>query len=1791
MRRYFSSLFLLLLLQSRFSDCSAQSITPNQLSGLLVWLKPDSVVKDVNNRVSSWVNVVGGANFNQATANRQPLWVANVWNGKPAILFDGSDVLNAGNAYNIGTSSRTIFIVAQSDSPTCTFYAKSTTNAASNRIGLINSGTGLTQIYYDNAGHNLSTGTFPTGVNIWSTVINKTAQNLKLYKNSSQVLPTVTGIQGGAYNFNSAFRFLLGAYNGPSDVGQSTYLYGYIAEVIIYNRALSDNERNQVNQYLSSKYAQQISLGPDIIQTPYSMCSVTLQASPGFTNYRWSTGDTAITTLAIAPGSYWVSATDMWGYETRDTINVSFIAMPDTVLCAGSALTIGTGLPGPYSHLWSPGADTSSLFTLNQPEIYSVKLTDTSGCFRTDTFIVILDSLQYNIGFGSDSTRVCSGQAIGLQNGNNLISSYSWSNGLQLPSIPVSASGYYSVTVTGLSGCQAKDTIFVTVKGVPPQVNFYFDTVCLGTATDFFDQSLIDTPEVIASLLWNFGGGNTDTGSAPSFAFANSGLNNVTLVAISAVGCSDTTTRSVPVISNPVASFSLLVPACRNNTYTFFSNSQAGTGDSILFYSWSFGDSTSDSPLKTPTHIYTSTGDKHITLTITTMKGCTAIHSDTLTVDSTAASAGIFSLNQPPMGYVVVSGIVNFSWYGSFNSLNYNLQIATDISFSNILIDTSVSGLNVSVLLTPQFYYWRVLAKNSCGEPTSSEIKSFTVIDLGFFGTVPLWLKADGQLVKDSVSRVNSWTNIIGGANFEQPIAEKQPLWVNNVWNGKPVIRFDGVNDFLNAGDAYNIGTNSRTVFIVCKANTRPYTFYAKSRAAGVNNRLGFLNDGTANGLQLVYHDNAVRSLTSGSSPTGVNIWGNEINRNLQNLKIYKNGSQFGSPVSGIQGVLHDFTSTFRFLLGAYNDGQDTGVILPLNGDIAEMIIYNNALSDNERNQVEQYLRFKYAPQINLGSDIEIKYGVCDTALNAGSFANIRWSTGQTTASIRVKESGTYWVTAQDVFGYITTDTVEVAIPYKGTNVGDSVIICLGDSVRIEQQILPSGAYNFLWSTGSTLNFIYASTQGTYTATMTDTLTPQCILSASPVFVKVDSFRLYSLLEDDTTMCAGNSIAVLSSQYPLDSFFWTTPATTVTTSLVTVDSGGSYSVVVTNRNGCMADDTIQVTRRWYAPNIDFVVSDVCDGTPVTFQNTTAIQGADTIRFWNWNFGDDSTSSQQAPSHLYIATGQYNVTVTLVTDSGCTGNKMDTVNVFPQPEAAINYNPQVICAGTTVEFTDNTPLLLPDTILKYWLLKSTDIFTSSDFTYNFPDEGLVSVIFIATTNRGCTDTVSQLLEVFPELAADFSFDSVCLGDFTEFKDRSSSFSVLTWLWNFGDGGLFSNVPNPVRKYQTAKTYNVNLTLTNAIGCIDTISKDVKIVAPPIASFADANACEGFYYSPKDSSISLNDTIAFWNWTIDTTIYTGQSPQHYFAKAGTYQVVLNVSTKTGNCKASATRQVTIDPNPIALFGFSPLYGEAPLEVTFNNQSTNASSYLWDFGDSFTSTEERPVHIYLENDTVNIILTAVSDAGCAGSYAKIFIVVPTQLDLSIDKVTATPLQQSDGSVEITVTVRMTNVGTRIITSAKLYALLGGGGFITEDWTDTVPMAPGAQRIYTFQAKFVVLGDKATYVCVEAREVNGGETEIRTDNNRACTTLNGAIQLVGPSPNPVSDYSVMGIILPKAGKVSIAIVNTAGQYVLEETELNLPIGRSDFEIPVHRMNAAEYFIRVVYNDEKFVRKFVLKK
>jgi hypothetical protein len=84
--------------------------------------------------------------------------------------------------------------------------------------------------------------------------------------------------------------------------------------------------------------------------------------------------------------------------------------------------------------------------------------------------------------------------------------------------------------------------------------------------------------------------------------------------------------------------------------------------------------------------------------------------------------------------------------------------------------------------------------------------------------------------------------------------------------------------------------------------------------------------------------------------------------------------------------------------------------------------------------------------------------------------------------------------------------------------------------------------------------------------------------------------------------------------------------------------------------------------------------------------------------------------------------------------------------------------------------------------------------------------------------------------------------------------------------------------------------------------------------------------------------------------------------------------------------------------------------------------------------------------------------------------------------------------------------------------------------------------------------------------------------------------MQLIGPSPSPAFKSSTLGIILPKAGTVSIELMDIAGQYVIPLQQVDLPTGRSNYELPIDKLQAAEYCIRVKYNDDTQIRKLIIR-
>jgi PKD repeat protein len=164
----------------------------------------------------------------------------------------------------------------------------------------------------------------------------------------------------------------------------------------------------------------------------------------------------------------------------------------------------------------------------------------------------------------------------------------------------------------------------------------------------------------------------------------------------------------------------------------------------------------------------------------------------------------------------------------------------------------------------------------------------------------------------------------------------------------------------------------------------------------------------------------------------------------------------------------------------------------------------------------------------------------------------------------------------------------------------------------------------------------------------------------------------------------------------------------------------------------------------------------------------------------------------------------------------------------------------------------------------------------------------------------------------------------------------------------------------------------------------------VPALPAANF-NADPISGFVpldVQFTDQSLDANS----WDWNFgDGNTSTLQSPKHIYTAAGNFTVNLTVNNVNGMNSSLATINVSHKPVqvlPVANFNADPISGFAPLDVQFTNQSLDANSWDWNFGDGNTSTLQSPRHTFFTSGTYAVNLTVRNENGTNSKIAKITV-----------------------------------------------------------------------------------------------------------------------------------------------------------------------------------------------------------
>ncbi len=218
----------------------------------------------------------------------------------------------------------------------------------------------------------------------------------------------------------------------------------------------------------------------------------------------------------------------------------------------------------------------------------------------------------------------------------------------------------------------------------------------------------------------------------------------------------------------------------------------------------------------------------------------------------------------------------------------------------------------------------------------------------------------------------------------------------------------------------------------------------------------------------------------------------------------------------------------------------------------------------------------------------------------------------------------------------------------------------------------------------------------------------------------------------------------------------------------------------------------------------------------------------------------------------------------------------------------------------------------------------------------------------------------------------------------FSDQSAN-NPSSWFWEFGDGTT-STQRNPAKTYFGAGIYTVKLTATSSNGS-NTLTKNNYISVSavgiaPVAAFTGSPTSGSAPLSVNFTDQSANNpTIWLWEFG-DGTTSNQQNPTKTYLNEGSYTVKLTAANTYGMNTHTKNNYITVNPvgiAPVAAFTGSPTSGSAPLTVNFTDQSTNnPTSWLWEFGDGTTSTQQNPSKTYQNVGGYNVILTATNSYG---------------------------------------------------------------------------------------------------------------------------------------------------------------------------------------------------------------------
>jgi hypothetical protein len=522
---------------------------------------------------------------------------------------------------------------------------------------------------------------------------------------------------------------------------------------------------------------------------------------------------------------------------------------------------------------------------------------------------------------------------------------------------------------------------------------------------------------------------------------------------------------------------------------------------------------------------------------------------------------------------------------------------------------------------------------------------------------------------------------------------------------------------------------------------------------------------------------------------------------------------------------------------------------------------------------------------------------------------------GTNSPSLSVTEAGVYIVTVTGLNKCPrTSDPVEITVdplPVATITTSGSTTFCEGGQVTLTAE----GGDTYLWSNGSTNKSITVDASGTYTVQVTDGNSCTSEPSA-PVTVTENPLPVATITpEGPTTFCQGGSVTLTASAG--ESWLWSNGATTQS---ITVSAGGSFTVIVTDANGCTSAASAPVN---VVVN-PLPVATITAGGPTTFcQGGTVTLTASGGNSYLWSNGATT------PSITVDASGTFTVRVTDANSCTSAPSAPVTVTVNPLPTVSITpTGPLQFCEGNSVVLV---PTALPtgDTFTYAWFnaADNSEVETTKDYVATTSGD----YYLVVTNQNGCQQTSQTLTVIVAELPTEANItlegaSTFCQGGSLKLSANKSpdNENPYTYKWFKND----VEIPN-----ETSETYIANesgdyqVEVTNLVEDCSKLSAKVKVTALPqpvatITSSSDQKCLgagnttvftvTGDFSGGTAQWLTSNPAFVIGNPVYDAS--TGKATATITASGtGTSTITLRTTNNAASC-STANSAVTLTVNPL-------------------------------------------------------------------------------------------------------------------------------------------------------------------------------------------------------------------------------------------------------------------------------------